>query len=282
MNKSAEKTAHDREEALEPRICFEGVRHLYGEAAFDCFQKAHVCIIGVGGVGSWAVEALARSGIGNLTLIDPDCVAPSNKNRQIQALQNTMGKSKISVLAERIRQINAACRVREVAEKVTLENPQTLLGNQAFDYVIDAIDDMFAKTALIAWCRENGIPLVTVGGAGGQTDPTQIAVCDLCRTEQEPLLARVRKRLRQKYGFPRGLRPFGIDAVYSTEPLRYPEGVSKALPDILEERALAETDSLRFGTSVTVTASFGMVAASVVLRRLAENANRKEENDGVG
>ncbi len=278
MDKSAEKTGYYRQEAIEPDTCFDGVRHLYGKAAFDCFQKAHVCIIGVGGVGSWAVEALARSGIGNLTLIDPDRVASSNMNRQIQALEHTMGKAKVSVLAGRIRQINAACKVREMAEKVTLENPQTLLGNQAFDYVIDAIDDMFAKTALIAWCRENGVPLVTVGGAGGQTDPTRIAVCDLCKTEQEPLLARVRKRLRQKYGFPRGLRPFGIDAVYSTEPLRYPEAVSKALPDIPEEDAPAETDSLRFGTSVTVTASFGMVAASVVLRRLAERESRKEEN----
>lgn len=278
MDKSAEKTGQYRQAVLEPGMCFEGVRHLYGKAAFDCFQKAHVCVIGVGGVGSWAVEALARSGIGNLTLIDPDRVAPSNKNRQIQALQDTMGKNKISVLAERIGQINAACRVRERAEKVTLENPEMLLGGQDFDYVIDAIDDMFAKTALIAWCRENGIPLVTVGGAGGQTDPTQIAVCDLCRTEQEPLLARVRKRLRQKYGFPRGTRPFGIDAVYSSEPLKYPDGASAVLPETSAEGVSAETDSLRFGTSVTVTASFGMVAASVVLRRLAESANRQEEH----
>lgn len=281
MGKSEEKTGSYRQEAFEQDECFKGILHLYGKAAFDCFQRAHVCVIGVGGVGSWAVEALARSGIGNLTLIDPDRVAPSNKNRQIQALQNTMGKTKISVLAERIRQINVACKVREMAEKVTLENPEILLGNQFFDYVIDAIDDMFAKTALIAWCSENRIPLVTVGGAGGQTDPTRIAVCDLCRTEQEPLLARVRKRLRQKYGFPRGMRPFGIDAVYSNEPLRYPDDVSMVLPDTPEESVSAETDALRFGTSVTVTASFGMVAASVVLRRLAENANRKEGHGGA-
>ncbi len=253
---------------MERTARFDGVRHLYGEAAFHRFRKAHVCVIGVGGVGSWAVEALARSGIGRLTLVDPDCVALSNMNRQIQALENTLGQSKIRMLAERIRQINPDCIVSEMAEKVTLENPEALFGNQAFDYVIDAIDDMFAKTALIAYCREKQISLVTVGGAGGQIDPTRITVCDLSKTEQEPLLARVRKRLRQKYGFPRLARPFGIDAVYSTEPLRYPAGAGMPSPDGQEDDS-PDTVSLRFGTSVTVTASFGMTAASIVLRRLA-------------
>ena len=239
---------------------FEGVRRLFGKAAFDRFEQAHVCVIGVGGVGSWAVEALARHGIGHLTLVDPDCVASSNMNRQIQALQDTLGRAKVRVLAERIGQINPACRVTEVIEKVTMENPAALFGGRDFDFVIDAIDDLFAKTALIAYFHEKQVSLVTVGGAGRQMDPTRIAVCDLCRTEQEPLLARVRKRLRQKYGFPRGTRPFGIDAVYSTEPLGYTDDADAA-------------DSLRFGTSVTVTAGFGMTAASVVLRRLAERVN---------
>ncbi len=272
MDKSEQTTECKQSEVIDPRVAFEGSRLLYGKAAFDRFQKAHVCVIGVGGVGSWAVEALTRSGIGNLTLVDPDSVAPSNMNRQIQAMRPTQGKRKITVLAERIRQINPKCRVRQMPEKVTLENPEALFANHDFDYVIDAIDDMFAKTALIAWCHEKRIPLVTVGGAGGQTDPAQVAVCDLCRTEQEPLLARVRKRLRQKYGFSRGSRPFGIDAVYSTEPLRYPEDTDAVLAATSEAETPAETDSLRFGTSVTVTATFGMVAASVVLRRLAESA----------
>lgn len=278
MDKCTEKTRKRRLDAPGVRVCFEGVRHLYGEAAFRCFQRAHVCVIGVGGVGSWAVEALARSGIGNLTLVDFDSVAPSNINRQIQAMQGTLGKRKITVLAERVRGINPACRIREIPERLTLENPEALLGNMDFDYVIDAIDDMFAKTALIAWCHAKGISLVSVGGAGGQTDPTQVAVCDLCRTEQEPLLARVRKRLRQNYGFPRGSRPFGIDAVYSTEPLRYPEGTG-VLPDMSDDGMPLEADTLRFGTSVTVTATFGMTAASVVLRQLAANADGKERDD---
>jgi tRNA A37 threonylcarbamoyladenosine dehydratase len=253
---------------------FEGVRLLYGEAAFRYFGQAHVCVIGLGGVGSWAAEALARSAIGRLTLVDMDRVASSNTNRQIQALRDNLGKEKTAVLKARFTQINPYCRIREIAQKVTPENVGELLGGLKPDYVVDAIDDVFAKTALIAYCRENGIPLVTAGGAGGQMDPTKVTVCDLCRTEQEPLLARVRKRLRQKYAFPRMDRPFGIDAVYSTEPLKYPEGGKRARPgETAGEDTPVAPDSLRFGTSVTVTASFGMAAASIVLRKLAALAN---------
>ncbi len=253
---------------------FNGVLHLYGEEAFQLFRRVHICVIGVGGVGSWVVEAFARSGIGNLTLIDPDKVALSNMNRQIQALTSTLDQIKVNVLAKRIKEINPFCKVNIIETKVTIENTKILFDKQNFDYVVDAIDDMFAKTAIIAYCRENKIPLVTIGGAGGQIDPTCIKVCDLSRTEQEPLLARVRKRLRQKYGFPRGMKPFGIDAVYSTEPLRYPEN-NKILSLDQEESVSDETTSLRFGTSVAVTASFGMVAASVVMQKLSRG---KQEN----
>lgn len=254
---------------------FDGVRCLYGDAAFSRFRRAHVCVTGIGGVGSWAAEALARSGIGRLTLIDPDKVAPSNMNRQILALENTLGLPKIEALAERIRQINPFCRVSGMAARVTPENAGALFAQSKFDYVIDAIDDVFAKAALIACCHENRIPLVTVGGAGGQMDPTKINVCDLSKTEQEPLLARVRKRLRQNYSFPRGARPFGVDAVYSMEPLRYPDGGTAQPEEAVKEGGGA--GQLRFGTSVVVTACFGMTAASVVLRRLAEGAARPGE-----
>ena len=252
---------------------FEGVRLLYGKAAFDRFRQAHVCVIGVGGVGSWAVEALARSGVGHLTLVDPDRVAPSNMNRQIQALQETLGEVKVRALAARVRQISPYCRITEVTERVTPENVAELLGKRDIDYVVDAMDDVFAKAALMAFCREKRLFLVTAGSAGGQTDPAQITVCDLCRTEQEPLLARVRKRLRQKYGFPRGTRAFGIDAVYSAEPVQYPASPGAVFVGKQEEDGSAATDLPRFGTSVTVTACFGMTAASVVLRRLAEQAD---------
>lgn len=250
---------------------FDGVRHLYGEAAFCRFRQAHVCVTGIGGVGSWAAEALARSGIGCLTLVDPDRVAPTNINRQVLALESTLGLPKVEVLAERIKQINPFCRVSGVAETVTPENAGMLFVQAGFDYVVDAIDDVFAKAALIACCHENRISLVTVGGAGGQLDPTKINVCDLSKTEQEPLLARVRKRLRQNYGFPRGTRPFGVDAVYSMEPLRYPENAAGQLEAADQERN--EAGTLRFGTSVAVTACFGMTAASVVLKKLAESVS---------
>ena len=203
---------------------FGGIARLYGESALTSFKQAHVCVIGVGGVGSWAVEGLARSAIGKITMIDLDHLSESNVNRQLHALTDTLGQSKVDALAERIAQINPYCVVTRVEEFIDPDNVATLIPVGQFDYVIDAIDNTRAKTALVVHCRANHIPLVTIGSAGGQVDPTRIAVCDLSRTEQEPLLARVRKRLRRLHGFPRGTKnKFGIDAVYSTEPVRHPE-----------------------------------------------------------
>jgi tRNA A37 threonylcarbamoyladenosine dehydratase len=195
---------------------FGGIQRLYGAAALARFRSAHVCVIGVGGVGSWAVEALARSAIGQLTLIDLDNVAESNINRQIQALSDTIGQAKIKALAERIAQINPYCRVTQIEDFITPDNLEQMIGSLQVDYIIDAIDSVKAKTALIAFCRARQIALITIGGAGGQVDPTRIDVRDLSKTEQEPLLAKVRKRLRSHYGFPRGLKnKFNVDAVFS-------------------------------------------------------------------
>lgn len=249
---------------------FGGIARLYGEMALERFRDAHVCVIGVGGVGSWAVEALARSAIGRLTLIDLDNVAESNINRQIQALQNTLGMAKVSALAERIAQINPYCRVTEIEDFITPDNLDGMIGTQGYDYVIDAIDSVTAKTALIAYCRAKGIPLVTIGSAGGQTDPTRIEICDLCRTEQEPLLAKVRKLLRQQHGFPRGTKTrFGIDAVYSTEPLHYPKTGEACSLDADERSGVTGLNCAGFGSAMVVTASFGMAAAAHVLRKLS-------------
>lgn len=251
---------------------FGGIARLYGDAALARFRHAHVCVIGVGGVGSWAVEALARSAIGSITMIDLDHLAESNINRQIHALSSTLGQAKVSALARRIGQINPFCQVTEVEEFIDADNLATMLPLQQFDYVIDAIDNVRAKTALIVYCRENKIPLVTIGSAGGQIDPTRIEVCDLCRTEQEPLLAKVRKRLRALHGFPRGTKnKFGIDAVYSTEPLRFPE---LCAPDADTETASGITglNCAGFGSAIVVTASFGLIAAGHVLKKLAADA----------
>ena len=249
---------------------FGGLARLYGELALSSFKQAHICVIGVGGVGSWVVEALARSAIGKITMIDLDHLSESNINRQIHALTNTLGQSKVEALAERVAQINPYCTVSTIEEFIDPDNVATLITAGQFDYVIDAIDNARAKTALIVHCRDQKIPLITIGSAGGQVDPTRIAVCDLSRTEQEPLLARVRKNLRRVHGFPRGSKhKFGIDAVYSTEPVRHPE---LCIIDEEADEGLTGLNCAGYGSAVVVTASFGLIAAGLVLRKLADQS----------
>ncbi len=261
---------------------FGGIARLYGKEALARFRDARVCVIGVGGVGSWVVEALARSAIGNITMIDLDNVAESNINRQLHALSDTLGMAKVTALAERIAQINPTCTVTQIEDFLTADNLDEMIGMHRYDYIIDAIDNARAKTALIAYCRQHGIPLVTIGSAGGQTDPTRIAIRDLCLTEQEPLLAKVRRRLRNDHGFPRGTKnKFGIDAVFSTEPLRFPDAPEACV--VGDSNAAANAAGVTglncagFGSSMVVTASFGLVAASHVLRKLADSAVQTSE-----
>ena len=259
---------------------FGGIARLYGDAALARFRTAHVCVIGVGGVGSWVVEALARSAIGNITMIDLDNLAESNINRQIHALTDTLGKAKVTALQERIAQINPFCRVTEIEDFVTADNLDDMVGSRGYDYVIDAIDNVQAKTALIAYCRQHGIKLITIGGAGGQIDPTMIEIRDLCRTEQEPLLAKVRKRLRAQHGFPRGTKnKFGIDAVFSTEPLRFPETAEACAIDDDAQPGITGLNCAGFGSAMVVTASFGLVAAAQVLRKLAAESDSELANE---
>ena len=247
---------------------FGGIGRLYGQTALARFRAAHVCVVGVGGVGSWIVEALARSAVGELTLIDLDNVAESNINRQIQALTGTIGQAKIGALAERIAQINPFCRVQLVEDFIEPDNVEQMIGGKGFDYVIDAIDSVKSKAALIAYCRNQAIPIVCIGSAGGQTDPTRIEVRDLTKTEQEPLLKMVRKRLRSQYNFPRSLKTkFGVDAVFSMEPLALPETDASCETD-----AVTGLNCAGFGSSMAVTATFGMIAAAHVLGKLAGQA----------
>jgi tRNA A37 threonylcarbamoyladenosine dehydratase len=249
---------------------FGGIARLYGEPALERFRAAHVCVIGVGGVGSWVVEALARSAVGQLTLIDLDNVAESNINRQIQALSSTVGLPKIEALKRRIAEINPFCEVALVEDFIDPDNLDTMIGVDRYDYVIDAIDSVKPKAALIAYCSEHGIPLVTVGGAGGQLDPTKVEVRDLARTEQEPLLKKVRKILRARYGFAKGEKnKYHIDAVFSMEPLRYPDSGDACEVDA---NSVTGLNCAGFGSSMVVTATFGMVAAGHVLRKLADAA----------
>jgi tRNA threonylcarbamoyladenosine dehydratase len=258
---------------------FGGIARLYGAPALAAFERAHIAVIGIGGVGSWVAEALARSAVGRLTLIDLDNVAESNTNRQIHALDGNYGKAKVTAMAERIKQIDPACVVTEIEEFVEPDNFDATLG-AGFDFVVDAIDSVRTKTALIAWCVKRKQPLITVGGAGGQLDPTRIRIDDLALTIQDPLLSKVRGQLRKQHGFPRGPKArFKVSAVYSDEPLIYPDA---PVCDLSEGAEHLETGAghagpvglncAGFGSSVCVTASFGFAAAAHVLRDLAKRA----------
>jgi tRNA A37 threonylcarbamoyladenosine dehydratase len=267
--------SHILEASLEDEVDFArrfgGIARLYGEPALERFRAAHVCVVGVGGVGSWVVEALARSAVGQLTLIDLDNVAESNVNRQIQALSSTIGMPKIDALKRRIAEINPFCQVNLVEDFIDPDNLDSMIGVDRYDYVIDAIDSVKPKAALVAYCREHGIPLVTIGGAGGQLDPTKVEVRDLARTEQEPLLKKVRKILRARYGFAKGEKnKYHVDAVFSMEPLRYPDSGDACEVDA---NSVTGLNCAGFGSSMVVTATFGMVAAGHVLRKLADAAN---------
>lgn len=249
---------------------FAGIARLYGVVALEKFHAARVCVIGVGGVGSWAGEALARSGIGHVTLIDLDDVCISNTNRQLPALEGQFGRMKVAVLAERMLAINPEIQIQQIEDFIAPENFSEYLAGQ-FDFVIDAIDSVKTKAALIAWCRRNKMKLITVGGAGGQIDPTQILVDDLSRTIQDPLASKVRSLLRRDYQFPKAGKKFGIECVYSTEQLMYPQvdGSVCAAKPLAGEGVRLDCEG-GFGAAMTVTATFGLVAVSRVLKTLAK------------
>lgn len=248
---------------------FGGVGRLYGAEAQEIFAKSRVAVVGIGGVGSWTAEALARCGVGAITLIDLDNVAESNTNRQIHALEDTFGMAKVSAMALRIRAINPACAITEVEEFIEPGNAASMLAG-AFDVIVDAIDQVRAKVAMVAWCRDASVPLVVAGGAGGKLDPTRIRISDLSRTEQDPLLARVRSQLRKEHGFPRDpKRKFGVTAVFSDEPLRQTANAAACQSDV----APSGLNCAGYGSSVCVTATVGFVAASAALTLLMEKSD---------
>jgi tRNA A37 threonylcarbamoyladenosine dehydratase len=266
----SEVPAGGEESGFERR--FGGVRRLYGDAALRRFQAARVVVVGLGGVGSWAAEALARSAIGRIVLIDLDMVAESNVNRQIHAVGDVFGRAKTEVMAERIRAIHPACRVEMVEDFVTPENVAVLIGGD-FDYLIDAIDQVRAKAALTAHCLRAGRPFVTTGGAGGRIDPARIGVADLACTVQDSLLARVRSVLRKEYGFPRDpAKKFGVPAVFSSEPARRPEWGEACEPRVFS----AGLGCAGYGSSVCVTAAFGFFAAGLVLTGIGDRCGGRE------
>lgn len=245
---------------------FGGISALYGHAGLDRLRQARVAVIGVGGVGSWAVEALARSGLGHLTLVDMDHIAESNINRQLPALSSTLGRAKIQVLAERVWDINPAAEIQLIDDFVDATNLDVLL-DTGFDAVIDCIDHYREKALIIAGCRRRKQLVVTVGGMGGKIDPTRLGIADLSRTEKDSLLARTRKELRQHFGFARNpKRRFAVPAVFSTEDsILSPDGVH---PCVTTSKP-SHLNCGGLGSATHITAMAGLLAVAVTLRRLA-------------
>lgn len=278
---------------------FGGVSRLYGNAGLAKLQAGHIVVIGVGGVGSWAAEAIARNAVGTITLIDLDNIAESNVNRQIHALEGEFGKAKITAMAQRILAINPSCQVHEIEDFVTPENVAQLLDfplEIKADVIVDCIDDAKAKIALAVFCKSKKIPLMMAGAAGGRLDPTQIKTADLSAVTGDKLLAKVRNQLRRDYDFPKAHNnkksaKFGITCVYSDELALQPNEAENNLC-ALEKNTSIINDALQasphaaagdaknsrektgaitglncagYGSSVSVTATFGFVVAQLAL-----------------
>jgi tRNA A37 threonylcarbamoyladenosine dehydratase len=256
------------------QLRFGGIARLYGVEGANNLQKASVCVIGIGGVGSWVAEALARNGLGNITLIDLDDICTTNVNRQIHALSSTIGKDKVEVMAARIKEINPECNVTEIDDFVTEDNLTELL-NRSFHYVIDAIDSADTKTKIIAHCKRIKLPIITIGGAGGQIDPSKIQRCDLSKTYQDPLLAKVKNQLRREHRFPRSdlpkaaKRKFGVEAIYSTEQLIYPNATGGVCLAKQSQDGSTRLDcNTGFGAATHVTATFAFFAVARVIEKI--------------
>lgn len=240
---------------------FQGISKLYGDQGLKKLQNSHVTIIGTGGVGSWSAEILARSGVGKLTLIDLDDICISNANRQVHTLLSTVGKSKVVTLKERIKSISENVLVTTIEEFITKDNLAELLTQDSI--ILDAIDSLAAKTALIQYCYRNKIPLVTTGAAGGKTDPSKIKITDLADTQNDMLLRKVRRKLRKDYQIDNEGGKFHITSVWSIERIHKPENCD------LKSGRLDCQNSL--GSAGFVTGAIGFAAASAVVNFIVDH-----------
>ncbi len=265
-----------RESALTER--FSGIDRLYGVGAVQRLAACRVCVVGVGGVGSWAAEALARSGIGHLSLIDADDLCLSNTNRQLPAMDGAYGKAKVEAMGERLRAINPQLSLTLLQAFLTPANMPELLAAD-YDLVLDACDSFRVKVETAAWCRRRKQPLLMVGAAGGRTDPAQVRVRDLSRTEHDAMLSLIRKKLRGEFGFPRNRdRYFGIPAVYSLENVRYPQAdgsVCGIRPKLGADAALKLDCGAGLGAAAHVTGAFAFAAVGKALEILLKPARNR-------
>lgn len=249
---------------------FAGIARLYGTDAAKAIKSYHVCVIGIGGVGSWAAEALGRSGVGHITLIDNDCIEASNSNRQIHTLKDTFGQQKVSAMQQRLMAINPDLNCQIIDDFITVKTYEEYL-NGNYDYVIDAIDSIKFKTLMIQYCKRHKIPIIATGGAGGLNDPTKIKIDDLSKSYNDPLLAKVRSQLRKEHGFPReGKKRFGVECVFSSQQQVYPKEdgtVSHQKPGI---HGVSLDCRFGYGATSIVTASFGFAAAGRAIDKLLQ------------
>ncbi|MFN3702875.1 ThiF family adenylyltransferase [Thermomonas sp.] len=256
---------------------FGGIDRLYGSGALARLSRCHVTVVGIGGVGSWAVEALARSGVGKLTLVDADDLCVSNTNRQLPALDGQYGRAKIEAMAERCRAIHPGIALDLVPQFLTPANMAELLDAPG-ELVLDACDSFRTKVEAIAYCRRSKQPIITVGSAGGRSDVTQIRVRDLSRTEHDAMLSLIRKKLRGEFNFPRNhARYFGVPAVYSLENVRYPQAdgsVCGVRPQLGKDEALKLDCGAGLGAATHVTGAFAFAAVGKAIEMLLKPEKR--------
>jgi len=258
---------------------FSGLARLYSQAGAQRIRQAHAVVVGLGGVGSWAAEALARSGVARLTLIDLDHISESNINRQLHALDNTLGQSKVEAMRERIRLINPSCVVTCVEDFVDADNWPQIAGLDVFDNtaplaVLDACDQVRAKTAMAAWALQRGVNFITVGAAGGKRHAHRVDIEDLSLTTHDPLLAQLRYRLRKEQGAAR-VGKIGIDCVFSRESVVQPDALCEV--DSFNDANDGSLNCHGYGSVVSVTSTFGVCAAGWLLDKIASGSQIKSK-----
>jgi len=280
---------------------FGGLSRLYGAAGAQRIRQAHIVVVGLGGVGSWAAEAAARSGVGRLTLVDLDHIAESNINRQVHALDNTVGMAKVQAMRERIARINPDCTVDCIEEFVDVSNwPGVLSFDADFDWktvaVIDACDQVKAKTAMAAWAIKSKAKFISVGAAGGKRLAHKVDIEDLSQVTHDPLLAQMRNRLRKEHGAAREKKKIGVACVFSRESVMQPGAIAVAargetvdaphLGDLssdflVEDQSDATLNCHGYGSVVAVTSTFGLCAVGWVLAEIAQSASKPVKNDAI-
>lgn len=248
---------------------FGGLIRLYGTQACFKLLHSHVLVIGIGGVGSWIAEALVRSGIGTITLMDLDDICVTNSNRQVHTTRHTVGLSKTTVMAERLKAINPEVEVHCIDDFIDKSNITKYIQSD-FSFIFDAIDNAIDKTEIIAHCKKNQYPMITIGSSGGKKDPSRIAYNDLTKTTGDPMFLKVRNNLRRKHGFSRDTQQmFNVEAIYSTEPMTYPDNKGETSSSKAFIQAGEKLDcGSGYGASTMVTASFGLLAAARAIETL--------------